>query len=209
MELINHLKWRYATKKFTSEKVPEHKVNQIVEAINLTASSCGLQPYRILVISDPEVRAKLAEGSFNKQITDSSHLMVFAAFNTVTTAYIEEYVQMSERQRNLPEGALNDFKNALVSNFESTTPEADAVWSSKQAYIGLGTALVAAAELQVDATPMEGFDPARFDEVLGLSEQGLHPAVILSLGYRDAENDFLAGMDKVRLPIGEFSTYIG
>ncbi|QNL52297.1 NAD(P)H-dependent oxidoreductase [Olivibacter sp. SDN3] len=208
MELINHLKWRYATKKYTEEKVSEDKINQIVEAINLTASSCGIQPYRVFVISDPELRAKLGEGSFNGQIANSSHLLVFAAFNNISTAYIEKYIQMGEKQRNLPEGAMDDLKNALVSYFGPNSTEANATWSNKQAYIGLGTALIAAAELKIDTTPMEGFDPERFDGLLGLSEKGLHTTVILSLGYRDTENDYLANTAKVRLPIDEFSTFI-
>ena len=200
--------WRYATKKYTSQKVSEDKINQILEAVNLAASSCGLQPYRVFVISNPEMRSKLGEGSFNGQIIASSHLLVFAAFNTIDKDYIEEYVEMSEKQRNLPKGAMNDFKNAVANNFENTSAEADAIWSSKQAYIGLGTALIAAAELKIDATPMEGFDREKFDSILGLKEKGLHATVILSLGYRDAGNDYLAGINKVRLPIEEFSTFI-
>ncbi|MGK9118987.1 MULTISPECIES: nitroreductase family protein [Sphingobacteriaceae] len=208
MELINHLKWRYATKKYSTEKVSEEKINQILEAINLTASSCGIQPYRVLVVSNPEIRAKLGAGSFNGQIVNSSHLLVFAAFNEISTTYIEEYIKMAEKQRNLPEGGMANFTEKLVNYFSANTAEANAVWASKQAYIGLGTALLAAAELKIDSTPMEGFDAAQFDEVLGLKEKGLHTAVILSLGYRDAENDYLVDMPKVRLPIEEFSTFV-
>lgn len=208
MELIKHLKWRYATKKYTEEKVSEGKINQIIEAINLTASSCGIQPYRVFVISDPELRAKLGEGSFNKQIAGSSHLLVFAAFNDISREYIEEYIQMGERQRNLSAGAMDELKNTLISYFGPNGTEANATWSNKQAYIGLGTALIAAAELKIDTTPMEGFDPKRFDDLLGLEEKGLHTTVILSLGYRDTENDYLANMAKVRLPVDEFSTFV-
>jgi len=208
MELINHLKWRYATKKYTTEKVSDDKINQILEAINLTASSCGIQPYRVFVISNPEIRAKLGAGSFNGQILDSSHLLVFAAQNEVSTAYIEEYMKMAEKQRNLPEGGMDDLKGKLISYFSSNSTEANAIWASKQAYIGLGTALVAAAELKIDTTPMEGFDAQQFDEILGLTAKGLHATVILSLGYRDTENDYLANMAKVRLPIEEFSAFV-
>ncbi len=208
MELIKNLEWRYAVKKYSDESVSEDKIDQIIESINLSASSCGIQPYRLLVITNPEIRQKLAEGSFNSQIHASSHLLVFAAFNEITDDYIRDYVQMMEQQRNLENGALNDLKNMLTGFFSTQTPEQNAIWSGKQAYIGLGTALIAAATLKVDATPMEGFDPKVFDNVLGLSEKGLHASVILSLGYRDAENDFLASMPKVRLPINEFSTRI-
>jgi nitroreductase / dihydropteridine reductase len=208
MELINHLKWRYATKKYNAEKVSDEKVDQILEAINLTASSCGIQPYRVLVISNPEVRAQLGAGSFNGQIVNSSHLLVFAAFNEISTTYIEEYIKMAEKQRNLPEGGMDDLKNKLINYFSVNSTEANAIWANKQAYIGLGTALVAAAELKIDTTPMEGFDAQRFNEVLGLKEKGLHAAVILSLGYRDAENDYFANMAKVRLPVEEFSAFV-
>ncbi|TDO73115.1 nitroreductase [Flavobacterium chryseum] len=206
MELIKNLQWRYAVKKYSEELVSEYKIDQIIEAINLTASSCGIQPYRLIVITNPEIRQKLAEGSFNKQIQDSSHLLVFAAFNKVTSEYIADYTAMMEGQRNLEIGALNDFRDTLISFFSTQTPEQNAICSSKQAYIGLGTALIAAAELKIDATPMEGFNPEIFNEVLGLTEKNLHASVIISLGYRDTANDYLASIPKVRLPIDEFST---
>jgi nitroreductase/dihydropteridine reductase len=208
MELINNLKWRYAVKKYTDEAVNEEKIDQIIEAINLTASSCGIQPYRLFVITNPEVRQRLAVGSFNTQIQASSHLLVFAALNEITSEYITGYISMMEQQRNLENGGLNGLKDMLTAYFSPQTPEQNAIWSDKQAYIGLGTALIAAAELKVDATPMEGFDPNVFDEVLSLSEKGLHASVIISLGYRDTANDYLASMPKVRLPINEFSSKI-
>lgn len=115
---------------------------------------------------------------------------------------------MMEQQRNLASGALDGLKDMLISYFAAQTPEQHSVWADKQAYIGLGTALIAAAAAKVDSTPMEGFDAQKFDEVLGLSEKGLHASVILSLGYRDADNDYLASMPKVRLAIDDFSTKI-
>ncbi|QDW22017.1 NAD(P)H-dependent oxidoreductase [Flavobacterium sp. KBS0721] len=208
MELIKNLQWRYAVKKYTDELVSEDKVDQIIQAINLSASSCGIQPYRLIVVTNPQVRQKLAEGSFNTQIKDSSHLLVFAAFNKITSHYIADYVAMMEQQRNLEPGALSDYKDALISHFSAQNPEQNAIWSGKQAYIGLGTALIAAAELKVDATPMEGFDPELFNDVLGLLEKDLHASVIISLGYRDAANDYLASMSKARLPIDEFSSRV-
>lgn len=208
MDLIKNLQWRYAVKKYSDKSVSEDKIHQIIEAINLTASSCGIQPYRLFVITNPEVRQKLGEGSFNAQIHASSHLLVFAGFNGITNAYIESYVEMMEKQRNLESGGLKILEDTLVDYFSAQTPEQNTIWSDKQAYIGLGTALIAAAELKVDATPMEGFDRKLFDEVLGLSEKGLHASVIMSLGYRDAASDFLSSAPKVRLPIDEFSIRI-
>lgn len=208
MELLRNLKWRYAVKKYSDELVSEDKIDQIIEAINLSASSCGIQPYRLFVITNPELRQRLVVGSFNTQIEASSHLLVFAAKNKITIDYITGYVTMMEQQRNLDNGTLNELRDMLIAYFSTQTPEQNAIWSDKQAYIGLGTALIAAAELKVDATPMEGFDPNVFDEVLGLTEKGLHASVIISLGYRDTANDYLASMPKVRLPINEFSSRI-
>jgi nitroreductase/dihydropteridine reductase len=208
MELIKNLQWRYAVKQYSEELVSEDKIDQIIEAINLSASSCGIQPYRLFVITNPEMRQKLSMGSFNVQIQASSHLLVFAGLNKITVEYIADYIAMMEQQRNLENGALNVLRDTLISYFSTQTPEQNAIWSDKQAYIGLGTALIAAAELKVDATPMEGFDPQLFDDVIGLSEKGLHASVIISLGYRDASNDYLASMPKVRLPINEFSSKI-
>ncbi|WP_323670683.1 nitroreductase family protein [Chryseobacterium fluminis] len=150
----------------------------------------------------------MGQGSFNSQIHASSHLLVFAGFNEITSEYITDYIDMMEQQRNLERGGLKMLSDMLIEYFSPQTPEQNAIWSDKQAYIGLGTALIAAAELKVDATPMEGFDPKLFDEVLGLSGKGLHASVIMSLGFRDAENDHLASVPKARLPINEFSTRI-
>lgn len=208
MELIRNLRWRYAVKKYSDEVVSEEKIDKIIEAINLTASSCGIQPYRLFVITNPEAKQRLKVGSFNPQIQDSSHLLVFAGFNRISSEYIGRYIEMMEQQRNLEKGALVSLRDTLSAYFSTQTAEQNVIWSSKQAYIGLGTALIAAAELKVDATPMEGFDLHVFDEVLGLSEKGLHASVVVSLGYRDSANDYLASMPKVRLPIDEFSTKI-
>lgn len=205
MDLIKNLEWRYAVKKYSDKLVSEDKIDQIIEAINLTASSCGIQPYRLFVITNPLVRQRLGKDSFNTQIHASSHLLVFAGFNEITGAYIKEYIGMMEQQRNLEKGGLKMLEDTLIDYFSIQTPEQNAIWSDKQAYIGLGTALIASAELKVDATPMEGFDPKLFDEMLGLSEKGLHASVIMSLGYRDAADDFLASVSKVRLPIDQFS----
>lgn len=208
MDLIKNLQWRYAVKKYSDQSVDEEKIDQIIQAINLTASSCGLQPYRLFVITNQEIRQKLGQGSFNTQISASSHLMVFAGLNEITKDYITDYVEMMEKQRHLEKGELHLLKETLIGYFAAQSSEQKAIWSSKQAYIGLGTALIAAAELKVDATPMEGFDPELFNEVLGLSEKGMHASVIMSLGYRDTEHDYLASALKTRLPINEFSTKI-
>lgn len=208
MNLIESLNWRYATKKFSDKKLSADKLQTIIEAINLSASSAGLQPYRLVVIENRELRKELCEGSRNPQIAEASHLLVFAAYSAIKKEHIEKYVQLTARVRGIAEENLADFKNSLESHILSKTDEENFIWSAKQAYIALGTGLIAAATLQVDATPIEGFDAEKFDEVLGLKEKRLKSVVLLALGYRDEENDFLAKLKKVRFPKEEFVTEI-
>lgn len=208
MDLIADLNWRYAVKKYSDKRINEEKLQQILDAINLSASSCGLQPYRVFVVQNEEIRTKLAASSFNGQISTSSHLLVFAAFNGVDTQHVGDLMRLIAEVRELPAEGLADFSSTLNSYFSGRTKEENRVWAEKQAYIALGTALIAAANLKVDATPMEGFDARQLDELLGLEEKGLHSTVILSLGYRDEENDPFAGLKKVRLTIDEFVTTV-
>lgn len=208
MELIEVLNWRYATKKFSTKKVSNEKVQEIVEAINLSASSIGMQTYRVLVIENQELRKELGKDSFNAQISEASHLLVFAAFDTVTEENIDNYIQFVAKERNMSVEDLVDFKTGIKGGILHRTNEEHFNWSAKQAYIGLGTGLIAAANLQIDSTPMEGFDAEKFDAILGLKEKGLKSVVLLALGYRDAENDYLVNLKKVRLPIEEFAMKI-
>lgn len=204
MNLIDTLNWRYAAKRMTSEKVSDEKVNEILEAINLTATSAGMQPFRVIVISDPEIKQKLQAASFNPQVSESSHLLVFASYTHVSQAHVDEYISLVAKTRNIPVESLNDFKEKL-SGFASMPEEFVKNWAARQAYIALGTALVAAANLKVDSTPMEGFDNAAFDEILGLKEKGLQSAVILALGYRNEEIDPYAKAKKVRITLDELT----
>lgn len=204
MNLTEALNWRYAVKKYTNEKVSDDKIEEILKATLLTASSVGIQPYRVINITNKEVREKLAEQSFNKQIAEASHLFAFAAFETITKDQIHDLIALMARERELPESSFQDFKSSLENFLLSRKDEENFTWATKQAYIALGTAMVAAADLKVDTTPMEGFDSALLDELLNLKEQGLKSVVLLSLGYRDSENDFLANQKKVRLPLEEF-----
>ncbi len=208
MSLIESLKWRYAVKKYNDQKVSDADVKIILEAINLSASSAGLQPYRVIVVENSELRKQLAEGGFNPQVLEASHLLVFAAIENLSETHVDEYMQRMADTRGLPVEALGDFRKILVANISGKTQEENFIWATKQAYIGLGTALVAAANLRVDTTPMEGFNPAKFDEMLGLKEKGLRSVVLLSLGYRNAEKDPFVNAAKVRLPLEEFTEYI-
>lgn len=199
MRLIESLQWRYASKRMNGQTVPAGKVEHILEAISLAPSSMGLQPYTVLVITDPEVKARIAPIAYNQpQITESSHLLVFAAWADITPAQIDEFITHTAVTRNAPAASLEDFRNTLLGIISRNTAEQNFNWAARQAYIAFGTAIAAAAEARVDATPMEGFDGPALDELLGLSERGLKSVTLLPLGYRDAENDWLVNLPKVR-----------
>jgi nitroreductase / dihydropteridine reductase len=204
MNLIDTLNWRYAAKRMTSEKVSEEKVNEILEAINLTATSAGMQPFRVIAISNPEIKEKLQPASFNPQVSESSHLLVFASYTHISQTHVDEYMSLIAKTRNVPLESLEPFKEKL-SGFVSMPEEFIKTWAAKQAYIALGTAIIAAANLKVDSTPMEGFDNAAFDEILGLKEKGLQSVVLLALGYRNEEIDPYANLKKVRIPLDELT----
>jgi len=208
MDLIQDLNWRYATKSYSNKKITKEKLNFITEAINLSASSCGLQPYRVFAIENAELKAKLGATSFNQQIAQSSHLLVFAAFNTVVTEHVRNLVNLTAEKQGVTVESLDGLFTTMDSYFRSRNDEENKQWAEKQTYIALGTALIAAANSKVDATPMEGFDPELFDELLGLKEKDLHSVVILSLGYRDQAKDNLANAPKVRIPTEEMVTRI-
>jgi len=198
MSLLDSLKWRYATKKMSGAKVPTEKLEFILDAIQLAPSSFGLQPYTVLVIEDEATKAKLLPASYNQsQITDSSHLIVFAAWTSVSAEKIDTFIADIAAKRSLSLEALNDYKGYISGSITRLSEEQQAIWNAKQAYIAFGIGLTAAAEVEVDATPMEGFVPAQYNEILGLTEQGLTASVVLALGYR-GEEDWLAPLPKVR-----------
>jgi nitroreductase len=198
MELLNALEWRYASKKMNGQQVPEEKVERILEAIRLAPSSMGLQPYTVLVITDPEVKKQILPIAHNQQqIVDSSHLLVFAAWDKITPDHVDDYVNLTASTRNITVESLQEFKNILVSISQRPQQE-NHEWAARQSYIAFATAIAAAAEERVDATPMEGFNNAALDNLLGLEEKGLKSITLLPLGYRDSENDWLAKFPKVR-----------
>ncbi len=199
MNIVEALEWRYASKKMNGNKVPAEKVNAILEAIRLAPSSMGLQPYTIVVIEDKELKQKIKPIAYNQsQIVDSSHLLVFAAWDNVTSEQIDTFIKHTAEVRNMPEEGLADFKNTLLTIATGNTQEQNYNWAARQAYIAFGIGLVAAAAEQVDATPMEGFDNSALDELLNLKSKGLRSVTLLPLGYRDVENDWLANLPKVR-----------
>ena len=205
MSLIQALNWRYATKKMNGKAVPQEKVDLILEAARLAPTSSGLQPYKVIVISNPDLKQTLLPHSFNQsQIIDSSHLLVFAAWDNYTEERINEVFDRTIKERGLPENAMDDYKKMLIGNYTPRTPEVNFQHAARQAYIGFGLAIAEAALQKVDATPMEGFVGEQYDEILGLKAQGLKSVCILPLGYRDETGDWLAGLKKVRQSTSEF-----
>ncbi len=205
MALIDDLQWRYATKKMNGQKVPQEKLDYILEAARFAPSSSGLQPYKVFVISDPEQLKEIRTFAFDQpQITDCSHLLVFAAWDGYSAERIETVFSRTVQERGLPENAMDDYKTMLWGIYEPLGQEWHAIHSAKQSYIAFALAIAAAAEQKVDATPMEGFDMAKMDEFLGLKEQGLKSTVILPIGYRAESEDWLVNLKKVRTPKEDF-----
>lgn len=207
--IIESLNWRYATKKFdTAKKVSDEDLETLKEAIRLSASSYGLQPYEVLVIEDPEIRKQLSEVSWGQpQITDASHLIVFANKTNVTAKDTEAYMDNISKTRNVPVENLSGFSDMINNTVISLPQEAKNTWTAKQTYIALGSLLATAAELRIDACPMEGFDPEGYNKILGLNEKGLNAAVIATIGYR-SEEDNTQHSAKVRRPAEELFTSI-
>lgn len=197
--IINSLNWRYATKKFdATKKLSTEQLDTILEAMRLSASSFGLQPWKFVIVSNPETRATLRGAAWDQsQITDASTLIVLAARTDVDATFADAYIKSVADTRGMDVAALSGYANMIKGSIASRSPEAVKEWTAKQVYIALGTALTTAAQLEVDACPMEGFDNAKFDEILGLKEKNLTSCVCLTLGFR-ASDDETASYKKVR-----------
>jgi nitroreductase/dihydropteridine reductase len=199
MDLIKAMNWRYATKRMNGTKVPQEKLDRILEATRLSPSSFGLHPYTILVIADQEMRKKIQPFAHNQpQIVEGSHLLVFAVWEHISAEKVSEFINHIAELRGIPADSLKGYQTTIASRVNDNPQEVNFNWAARQAYIALGTALVAAAVEEVDATPMEGFDPQAVDTVLELKAKGLRSVALLALGYRDAENDYLVRAKKVR-----------
>lgn len=205
MSLLEDLKWRYATKKMTGASVEQEKVDYIIEAARLAPTSSGLHPFKIIEISNQELKEQIQPLAYNQsQIVDASHLLIFAAYDEYTQERVDSVFLQQEVERGLPTGFANDYKNGLMARFNSQYKDQHFEHAARQAYIGFGLAIGAAAELRVDATPMEGFDNAAIDQFLGLNELGLRSVTILALGHRDIDNDWLVNLKKVRIAKEDF-----
>jgi nitroreductase/dihydropteridine reductase len=199
MELLDKLNWRYATKSMNGEKVPQEKVDNILEAISLAPTSSGLQPFEVFVITNQEVKEKIKPIAWNQSvITDCSHLLVFAAWDTYTADRINKMFELTNTVRGFENEGWENYRQMLLSSYPQKDAEENFNHAAKQAYIAFSQGIAAAALQEVDSTPIEGFDPAALDEILGLKDKGLKSCVVLSLGYRNIENDWLASLKKVR-----------
>jgi nitroreductase/dihydropteridine reductase len=205
MSLIEALNWRYATKKMNGEKVSQDKVDQILAAARLAPTSSGLQPFKIIVVTNPELKEKIKAVAYGQeQITDASHVLIFAAWDNYTEERIRSVFSYANNERGVPDSATEEYVSRLIGIYTNKTAEENFHHAAKQAYIGFGVALAEAALLKVDATPMEGFEPEKLDELLGLRQQGLRSTTILPLGYRDEAGDWLVNLKKVRTPLTDF-----
>lgn len=208
--LNDRLAWRYATKKFDPTKtVPADKLERIIEAVRLAPTSSGLQPFELFVVTNPEVREKIRAVAWNQaQVTDSSHLLVFAAWDDITEERVNMMFDLTNDVRGFVNEGWENYRKMLLGIVADRGTEANYQAAARQAYIGLGAALIAAAFEEVDATPMEGFDPAAVDEILGLKEKNLRSVIILPIGYRAHEGDWLVNLKKVRRSRENFVTEI-
>jgi len=207
MELLEKLNWRYATKAMNGEKVPQEKIDNILEAANLAPTSSGLQPFEIMVVTNAELKEKIKAVAWNQSVvTDCSHLLVFAAWDTYTEERINRMFDLVNEERGFKNEGWENYRQQLLNSYPKRDAETNFQHASKQAYIAFSQALTAAAFEGVDATPMEGFDPDAVDEILGLKEKGLRSCVLLPLGYRKSEEDWLVNLKKVRKPKEELIT---
>jgi nitroreductase len=209
-DLLQKLEWRYATKKMNPAKaVPQEKVERILEAARLAPTSSGLQPFEIIVVTSKDVREKIKPIAWGQnQITDGSHLLVFAAWDNYTAERINAMFDMTNAQRGGTNEGWENYRQMLLNSYPARDAQTNFEHAARQAYIGLGAALIAAAFEEVDSTPMEGFDPKALDEILGLGKRGLRSVAIMPLGYRDESGDWLVNLKKVRRPREQFVTEV-
>jgi nitroreductase len=189
-QFIKDANWRYATKKFdATKKISDEDLASLKEAIRLSASSYGLQPYKVLIVENPELRAQLQPVSWGQsQIVDASHLLVFANIINFGEKEIDATINNMATTRNLPLEALQGYGDFMKSKLVSLPEDVKNTWTSKQTYLALGNLLNAAAELKIDVTPMEGFEPEKYNEILGLDKLGLNTSLVATIGYRHEED---------------------
>lgn len=204
MNSIENLKWRYAVKKFDNNKLlSSSQVELLKEAFNLTATSYGLQPIKLLVIQNKELQQKLVEHSWNQQqVAHASHVLVFCIDTQMNENDVERYFQRVQEIRNTPDDIINPFR-AYLKEVIASKPNTDLLaWAKNQAYLAMGNLLTVCAQEKIDSCPMEGFIPEKYDEVLNLKEKNLSSVLVLPVGFR-AEDDFMKDLKKVRKQLDE------
>lgn len=210
MEIVQALEWRYATKKFNADKLlSEEKIEILKNTFNLTATSYGLQPLRMVVVQNKELQQELEKASYNQaQISTASHLLVLCIEKEIDRTFIEKYFKYVSDIRKTPSEILSPFMDSLVKDFENKPLEEIRVWATHQAYLVLGALLTTCAVEGIDSCPMEGFEPEKYDELLNLGSHNLKSVLVLPVGYR-AEDDKFAKFRKVRRPMEEMVLEIG
>lgn len=204
MELVKNLKWRYATKVFDpTQKVSKQDLEKLKEAVQLAASSYGLQLYKIIILENKELREMLKPASWNQnQITDASHLFVFCNYTTVEDKHIDDYLEITAKTQGINVDSLQGYGAFMKEKISEMTNYEQENWTRRQTYLALGNLLNACAELKIDACPMEGFEPEKYNDILQLSEQHLNAAIIAPIGYRSKDDD-TQYRPKVRKSINE------
>jgi nitroreductase len=199
---LKHLQWRYAVKKFdASKKLSEAKLTVLKQAFNLTATSYGLQPLKLVVVSNQDLKNSLVKSSYGQQqVADASHVLVLCIETKIDKTYINNYFKLVKQLRNTPESITDPFKQSLLKTFAQKNTADVKKWASNQAYLALGNLLTVCAVEQIDACPMEGFVPDGYNEMLNLKEKGLEAVLVLPVGYR-ANDDLFSTLVKVRKPI--------
>lgn len=199
MNTIESLQWRYATKKFdATKKLSNTQINTLKEAFNLTATSYGLQPIKLVVIQNKKIQEKLVSASWNQQqIIQASNVLVICIQEDFTSKAVKNYFDLVKKTRNTPDEVLSSFRSFLVAEIDKKTPEELNIWNKNQAYLALGNLLTVCAVEQIDACPMEGFIPEQYDEILGLKAHGLTSTLVLPVGFR-ADDDAMQELAKVR-----------
>ena len=204
MNIIDHLSWRYATKTFDENlKVCENDLKTLCDAFNLTATSYGLQPIKLVVIQNKSLQSSLVAHSMNQvQVAQASHVLVFCIETNIDKDYIENYFNRIKQIRDTPDAILNPFKDFLIEDFTNKKQQVIEDWATKQAYLAMGNMLTVCATQEIDSCPMEGFNPDKYDEILDLKAKKLKSVLIMPIGYR-AKDDVFAGFKKVRKEVVE------
>ncbi len=209
MELLDKLNWRYSAKAMNGKKVAEDKIERILEAARLAPTSSGLQPFEIIVIKNQKIKEQIRPVAWNQSvITDCSHLLVFAAWDTYTAERINYMFDLTNEIRGIKNEGWENYRQMLLGSYPQKSAEENFNHAAKQAYIAFSNSIIAAAYEGVDATPLEGFEPDAVDKILGLREKGLRSAVLLPIGYRNESEDWLVNLKKVRKPMKDLVTVI-